>query len=74
MWNHKTYQPFKVPVEPSQSVHVRPKHQRDGDHFEADVQQLRIAVVSPLYQQTCDKEQVLEMFQQHKNPYIDIRG
>lgn len=43
-------------MKPSQSVHVCPKHQRDRDHFEADIEQLGVAVVPPLYQQACDKE------------------
>lgn len=61
MWESTTHQPLKVSMEPSQSVHVRPKHQRDRDHLETDVEQLGVAVVAPLYQQTCDKEEVLEV-------------
>lgn len=37
-------------MEPRQSVHVRPEHQRDRDHLKANVQQLGIAVMPPLYQ------------------------
>lgn len=51
-----THQPFKVTMEPSQSVHVCPKYQRNRDHLEADVQQLGVAVVSPLYQKSCDEK------------------
>lgn len=52
-------------MQPGQPVHVRPKHQSHRHHFEADVQQLGMAVVSPLNQQPCDEEQVLQMFQPH---------
>lgn len=61
-------------MEASQPVHVRPKHQRDRDHFEADAEQLRVAVVSPLDQQTCDEEQVLQMLQSHKDLYVNVRS
>jgi hypothetical protein len=43
-------------MEPDQPIHVCPKYQRHGNHFETDFKQFGVTVVAPLYQQPRDEK------------------
>lgn len=57
-----TYKPFAVPVVKSgQTIHMRPEDQGRGNHVEGDAEQIRLAIMAALYQETGDEEEILKM-------------
>lgn len=58
-----TYQPYEIMVNNRQPIHIGTKHDRNGHHFEANLQEIVICRESVAAVESLDEEQALRVFQ-----------